>query len=194
MERKKTNNQNSYVPQHYPKENAAETKGLLMRKIAKKIDINRETSNWLHTSCEKDSVLQMRTNVYGVPIVIEQAHNNQNDGKWSRDRPVLSDVLKHRQDGLSVMAWGSICSTPLIFVPKGLKISQDVYNNNILESVMLPFGPRNILTNIQPDSTLLKNQDWRKHGVEKTFQIWTTATDQSLRPEAVQSPIWVWSL
>lgn len=83
---------------------------------------------------------------------IEQAHNPQNDRIYSCSRPGPSAVIPHRQKAKSVMVWGGICSTgktPLVFVEKGVKMNQDMYRRDILESVVLPWSQQHF-----------ENQSW----------------------------------
>lgn len=74
---------------------------------------------------------------------IEQAHNHQNDRIWSSTRPGAAAVIPRRQNAKTVMVWGAICATgktPLVFVENGIKINQENYRRDILESVVLPWS------------------------------------------------------
>jgi AraC-like DNA-binding protein len=76
-------------------------------------------------------------------FTIEQSHNRQNDRIYSSSRPGATAIIPHRQKPDSVMVWGGICSTgktPLVFVEKGVKMDQEIYRRDILESVVLPWS------------------------------------------------------
>ena len=76
-------------------------------------------------------------------FTVEQAHNHQNDRSWSAEAPATSTIVEHHQNPQSVMVWGGICAsgkTPLVFVDQGVKINQEVYRRDILETVVLPWA------------------------------------------------------
>lgn len=76
-------------------------------------------------------------------FTIEQAHNPQNHRIWSKGAPDASRIVERRQNPQSVMVWAGICATgktPLVFVPLGTKINQEVYKRDILEAVVLPWA------------------------------------------------------
>lgn len=60
-------------------------------------------------------------------FTIQQTHNSQNDSIWSVDVSSTSAIVEHRQNPMSVMVWGEICTnwkTPLVFVDECVKINQ----------------------------------------------------------------------
>ena len=79
-------------------------------------------------------------------ITIEQIHNHQNDRVYAANLQSIDPNVKfvtRRQGPLSVMVWAGICSTgktPLVFIEKGVKIHQEVYQSKILENVLLPWS------------------------------------------------------
>ena len=76
-------------------------------------------------------------------FTVEQAYNHQNNRSWSAEAPGTSAIVEHRQNPQSVMVWGGICAsgkTPLVSVDQGVKINQEVYRRNILETVVLPWA------------------------------------------------------
>lgn len=85
-------------------------------------------------------------------FTIEQAHNLQNDRIWTSKPTSNFKTVERRQNPESVMVWGGICAsgkTPLIFVDKGVKINQELYRRDILESVLLPWSKQHF-----------KNEEW----------------------------------
>ena len=90
-------------------------------------------------------------------FTVEASHNHQNDRIWSANSPGSSAIISHSQHPQSVMVWGGICAsgkTPLIFVAEGVKINTETYQQDILESVVLPWSQRHFETNgtFQQDS------------------------------------------
>ena len=78
-------------------------------------------------------------------FTMEQFHNPQNDRNWSEEASGPSAIVAHCQNSQYVMVWGGICATgktPLVFVEKGVKINQQVYQRDILEAVVLPWAQR----------------------------------------------------
>ncbi|XP_045496952.1 uncharacterized protein LOC123695222 [Colias croceus] len=74
---------------------------------------------------------------------IEQSHNHQNDRVYSSSHPGATAIIPHRQKPDSVLVWRGICSTgktPLVFVKKGVKVNQEIYQRDILESLVLPWS------------------------------------------------------
>ena len=80
-------------------------------------------------------------------FTVEQAYNRQNDRMWSTEAPGTSAIVEHRQKPQSVIVWGGISAsgkTPLVFVDQGVKINQDVYRRDILQSVVLPWAQQHV--------------------------------------------------
>ena len=76
-------------------------------------------------------------------FTVEQAHNQQKDRSWSDEAPGTLAIVEHRQNPQSVMVWGGICAsgkTPHVFVDQGVKINQEVFRRDILETVVLPWA------------------------------------------------------
>ncbi|GFW69874.1 uncharacterized protein TNCV_1403271 [Trichonephila clavipes] len=83
-----------------------------------------------------------------------------------------SAIVEHRQYPKSVMVWGGNCAsvkTPLVFVEEGVKISQKVYQRDIIEDFELPWHQKHFVnTNwtLQQDSAPIrksqKTQEWCK--------------------------------
>lgn len=76
-------------------------------------------------------------------FTVEQAHNHQNDRRWSATSPGTSAIVERRQNPASVMVWAGICAsgkTPLIFIDQGVKINKESYQRDILEAELLPWA------------------------------------------------------
>lgn len=85
-------------------------------------------------------------------FTVEQHHNHQNDRNWSSEAPGPSSIVAHRQSPQSVMVWAGICAsgkTPLVFVDQGIKLCQEVYRRDVLQSVVLPWAQQHF-----------GNEDW----------------------------------
>ena len=68
------------------------------------------------------------------------------------------------------MVWGGICAsgkTPLVFVDQGVKINQEVYRRNILETVVLPWAKQHF-----GDVNWTFQQDSAHAHEAKTTQYW----------------------
>ncbi|UYV82677.1 hypothetical protein LAZ67_22000521 [Cordylochernes scorpioides] len=79
-------------------------------------------------------------------FILEQAHNHQNNRIKSAEAPGTSTIVEHRQNPQSVMVCAGICAirkTRLFFVEQGVKIQQEVYRRNILETVVFPWAQQN---------------------------------------------------
>ncbi|XP_070136102.1 uncharacterized protein [Drosophila bipectinata] len=75
-------------------------------------------------------------------FTIQQEHNHQKDRSWSAEAPGTSAIIERRQCEQSLMVWGAICATgktPLVFIDRGVKINQEVYRRDILETVVHPW-------------------------------------------------------
>jgi inhibitor of nuclear factor kappa-B kinase subunit alpha len=76
-------------------------------------------------------------------FTIEQSHNHQNDRIWAIEVPLQDKLVNRSQKPKSVMVWAGVTSngkTPLIFVEEGVKINQKIYQEQILESKLLPWA------------------------------------------------------
>ena len=103
-------------------------------------------------------------------FTVEQAHNHQNDRSWSAEAPGTSAIVEHRRNPQSIMVWGGICAsgkTPLVFVDQGVKINQEVYRGNILETVVLPWAQQHF-----GDVNWTFQQDSAPAHKAKTTQYW----------------------
>ena len=103
-------------------------------------------------------------------FIVEQAHNHQNDKSWSAEAPGTSAIVEHRQNPQSVMVWGGICAsskTPLVFVDQGVKINQEAYRRDILETVVLPGAQQHF-----GDVNCTFQQDSAPGHKAKTTQYW----------------------
>ena len=103
-------------------------------------------------------------------FTVEQAHNQQNDRSWSAEAPGTSAIVEHRQNPESVMVWGGICAsgkTTLVLVDQGVKINQEVYRRNILETVVLPWAQQHF-----GDVNWTFQQDSASAHKAKTTQYW----------------------
>jgi transposase len=86
----------------------------------------------------------------GLPVLftdeklftVEQAHNRQNDRRWSRGAPPKAiRVVQRAVKPKSVMVWAGVghnLKSPLVIVPQGVKINADVYLD-MLEREVLPW-------------------------------------------------------
>ncbi|CAD5206963.1 unnamed protein product [Bursaphelenchus okinawaensis] len=57
--------------------------------------------------------------------------------------PKAEAIVASRQHPRGIMGWAGICASgkiPLIFVDEGVKINKEVYQRDILESVVLPWA------------------------------------------------------
>lgn len=79
-------------------------------------------------------------------FTIEQHLNRQNDRVWSKTKSsVDADLLRvtRRQKPSSVMVWAGVTAsgrTPLVFVPEGVKINAQKYQEIILEGCLKPWA------------------------------------------------------
>ncbi|GFX71403.1 DDE_3 domain-containing protein [Trichonephila clavipes] len=105
--------------------------------------------------------------------MVQQVHNSQNDRIWCVDAPCTSANVELRQYSKSVMVRGGICAsgkTHLVFVEEGVKISQKVYQRDIIEAAVLPWDQKHFenanWTASTQDSALVckakKSQKWCK--------------------------------
>lgn len=101
---------------------------------------------------------------------IEVAHNSQNhrqllspDQSHTLKRKVCTRSLFPK----SLMVWAGISGdekTPLIFIDKNIKINAKVYQDEVLEKVVIPFSRKNPNTIFQ--------QDWAPaHGAKSTLDL-----------------------
>ena len=145
-------------------------------------------------------------------FTIEAAHNHQNDRIWSKNSPGSSAIIGHSQHPQSVMVWAGICAsgkTPLIFVKPGVKINADVYQRDILESVVLPWSQQHFEGNwtFQQDSAPPHNARTTQHWISTHFPDYITPQEwppyspdlnpmfgRFLRPEHVQNLTEIWRL
>ena len=80
---------------------------------------------------------------------MEHHINKQNDRILATDKlPFDSHSFRvdRTQKPASLMVWAGVTAdrrTPLVFIPQGVKINQQVYRESILESVLKPW-PKNI--------------------------------------------------
>ena len=103
-------------------------------------------------------------------LTVEQTHNHQNDRSWSAEAPGTSAIVEHRQNPQSVMVWGRICAsgkTPLVFVDQGVKINQEVYRRDIIETVVLLWAQQHF-----GDVNWTFQQDSAPAHKSKTTQYW----------------------
>lgn len=79
-------------------------------------------------------------------FTLQEPHNHQNDRIWQQSlQEAKSDVrfVQRRQGAESLMVWGGIHQNgliPLVFINKGVKINQKVYQEEILEAVLKPWA------------------------------------------------------
>lgn len=79
-------------------------------------------------------------------FTVEQFVNKQNDRIWTRNkRSINPDHFRstRRQGAASVMVWAAITETgrtPLVFVPEGVKINAQTYQELILEGCLKPWA------------------------------------------------------
>jgi hypothetical protein len=75
-----------------------------------------------------------------IYFTIEQTLNHQNDRTWSREPPPKeSRMVQRGVKPKGVMVFGLIghgVKGPLIFVPAGLKIDHEVYQERVLEPLL----------------------------------------------------------
>lgn len=101
---------------------------------------------------------------------IEQCYNRQNSRMWSAEPPSPDDrIVARSQKPKSVMVWAGVThdgKTPLVFIPEGVKVNQDVYRA-MLQSQVLPwtrdhFGNRHwtFQQDSAPSHKARKTQEW----------------------------------
>jgi transposase len=112
----------------------------------------------------------------GLPVLftdeklftVEQAHNRQNDRRWSRNAPPKAIRMVQRAvKPKSVMVWAGVghnLKSPLVIVPQGVKINSDVYLD-MLEREVLPWlDEMRVKVVFQQDGapahTAKKTQEW----------------------------------
>lgn len=134
-------------------------------------------------------------------FTVEQAHNHQNDRIWSAEAPGTSAIIEHRQNPASVMVWGGICAsgkTPLVFVEQGVKINQEVYRRDILESVVLPWAQQhfgNANWTFQQDSAPAHRAKTTQNWCKAHFPDFITSTEwPPYSPDLNPMDYSVWSI
>ena len=90
-----------------------------------------------------------------------------------------SAIIGHSQHPQSLMVWAGICAsgkTPLIFVEPGVKINADVYQRDILESVVLPWSQQHFEGNwtFQQDSAPAHKARKTQHWISTHFPDFIT--------------------
>ncbi|VDP15166.1 unnamed protein product [Heligmosomoides polygyrus] len=75
-------------------------------------------------------------------FTVEQKHNRQNHRMWLTGAASTSAIVEHRQNVQSVLVWAQSAppARSLVFLDKGVKIDKDVYQEDILESVVRRWG------------------------------------------------------
>ena len=79
-------------------------------------------------------------------FTVEQVINKQNNRILATDRNTLPQAtfrVSMTQKPASVMVWAGVTSdgrTPLVFIPHGVKINQNIYRTTILEAVVKPWA------------------------------------------------------
>ncbi|KAI6650908.1 Carnitine O-palmitoyltransferase 1, liver isoform isoform X2 [Oopsacas minuta] len=79
-------------------------------------------------------------------FTVQQVLNKQNHRILATDKSTLPEStfrVSRTQKPASVMVWAGVTATgrtPLIFIPKGVKINQSVYRESILENVLKPWA------------------------------------------------------
>ena len=103
-------------------------------------------------------------------FVIEQAHNHQNDRRWSKGPPSkASRAVMRAVKPKGVMVWLGVmyCDrTRLIFVPQGVKVNGEVYVE-MLEREVLPW-----INERKDDIAFVFQQDGAPGHNKKTTQEW----------------------
>ena len=204
-----------------------------MRKIAREIEVNRETvrriaKDDLNLKPYKLRRVQLLTDEDEVKrlqrcrllkqraaegrwetilftdeklFTVEQSYNPQNDRHWCSENPGSTSKVERRQCPESVMIWAGICATgktPLVFVGKGVKINQEVYQRDILEAVVLPWARThfgNSFWTFQQDSApahrAVLTQEWCK----KNFPDFITSKEwPPYSPDLNPMDYSVWSI
>ena len=75
-------------------------------------------------------------------FTIQQSYNHQNDHIWSKTPPGANQIIPRSQKPKSLMAWAGFTpdgKLPLKFIDEGVKINQEMYRQEILEDLILPW-------------------------------------------------------
>lgn len=106
-------------------------------------------------------------------FTVQATQNSQNHrvlAKTKADVPLEKRAVFRRQNPASVMVWAGVLSdgkkTPLIFVPKGVKVNKDVYLN-LLKEDLLPW-----LESEYGDRLYVFSQDGAPAHTAKMVQDW----------------------
>lgn len=111
-------------------------------------------------------------------FTIRQKHNSHNDRVWCTDPWSMEPekkIVQKKQGEKSVMVWAGIHrngKTPLIFLEKGVKVNQKVYQEKVLEDVLLPWSRKEFenehwvfTQDSAPAHRAKKTQEWLERNV-----------------------------
>lgn len=139
---------------------------------------------WMN-SCTRTSIIWTDEKIFTV----EQAFNSHNDrilGRKRKDIPVNEQSIFRRQKPASVMVWAGVTScgkkTPLIFIPEGVKVNQDVYLDMLRQKV-LPW-----INSQQWEHSYLFQQDGAPSHTAKKVQAWCEQAFQGFWPRQMWPP------
>lgn len=106
-------------------------------------------------------------------FTIEPLHNRQNRRqllKKGQQKTEAAKTIGHSHFSASVMVWAGICSTgktPLVFIPRNVKINAAEYQERVLRHALKPWATRHFGT----DGFMLQ-QDWAPaHSARSTIAV-----------------------
>lgn len=157
-------------------------KGILHTKPFKIQKVHGLTENQKKVRLERVKSLKKRTAHSELPNVvfsdekiftIEQSVNKQNDRVWLPNKQGKNSALlqaTRTQAAASVMVWGGVTATgrtPLVFLPRGVKVNGMVYREEVLEGCLKPWAtkhfkgaPYTFQQDSAPSHTARATQDW----------------------------------